>query len=236
MAGRLALVGSGEYLPILTDVEDWLLADNERVYVQLATASAPEGDARLGYWHDLGRQAAERIDARQVVVDIRTRDDAFDERWIDIIHGAGLIYLSGGNPRHLSDTLRDTPAGNAILQTWRDGAGLAGCSAGAMTLGGVIPDFRHPRSNPTPGIAAVPDICVLPHFDRYTRWMTALREHPDLAGDATLVGIDEDTALVAADSGEPEWHFHVRGRQGAYVVAGDESHAVVDGLRLRVSA
>ena len=57
MAGRLALVGSGEYLPVLSEVEDWLFADNDRVYVQLATASAPEGDARLGYWHDLGRKA-----------------------------------------------------------------------------------------------------------------------------------------------------------------------------------
>ena len=41
MAGRLALVGSGEYLPVLSEVEDWLFADNPRVYVQLATAAAP---------------------------------------------------------------------------------------------------------------------------------------------------------------------------------------------------
>lgn len=49
MAGRLALVGSGEYLPVLSEVEDWLFADNPRVYVQLATAAAPEGDGSLAH-------------------------------------------------------------------------------------------------------------------------------------------------------------------------------------------
>lgn len=236
MAGRIALVGSGEYLPVLSDVEDWLFADNPRVYVQLATASAPEGDARLGYWHDLGARAAARLDAEQVVVDIRTREDAYDARWVEAISRAGLIYLSGGNPMHLSDTLRDTPAGEAILNTWRAGAGLAGCSAGAMTMGGAIPNWRQPGAEPIPGLAVVPAISVLPHFDRYTRWMTGLREHPHMAGNAELIGIDEDTALVAEDSGESEWSFHVRGRQGAYVVAGDDSHRINGDLRLRVNA
>ena len=84
MAGRLALVGSGEYLPVLADVEDWLFADNARVYVQLATAAAPEGDKSLAHWHDLGRQAAERLGAEQVVIDIRTREDAMDPVYKDL--------------------------------------------------------------------------------------------------------------------------------------------------------
>lgn len=41
--GRLALVGSGEYLPVMQDIEAWLLEDRPRRYVQLATAAAPEG-------------------------------------------------------------------------------------------------------------------------------------------------------------------------------------------------
>ena len=126
MAGRLALVGSGEYLPVLSEVEDWLFADNDRVYVQLATASAPEGDARLGYWHDLGRKAASRLGAEQIVVDVRTRDDAFDEAWLPLIESAGLIYLSGGNPTFLTETLQGTPVWDAIRRTWQRGAGLAG--------------------------------------------------------------------------------------------------------------
>ena len=163
MAGRLALVGSGEYLPVLSDVEDWLFADNDRIYVQLATASAPEGDDRLGYWHDLGRQAAERVGAEQVVVDVRTREDAMDQRWVPLIERAGLVYLSGGNPTFLANTLRDTPVWQAIVTAWQRGAGLAGCSAGgdgdgwvylAFPTSGCSPDLRagsdprHARPSP----------------------------------------------------------------------------------------
>lgn len=227
MAGRLALVGSGEYLPVLSDVEDWLFADNDRVYVQLATASAPEGDARLGYWHDLGRKAASRLGAEQVVVDVRTREDAFDERWLPLIESAGLIYLSGGNPTFLTETLQDTPVWDAIRRTWQRGAGLAGCSAGAMAMGGTVAHFRHPGREPLAGLGVIPDVRVFPHFDRYTRWIPDIALRPFASRDATMLGIDEDTALVAEDPGhEGPWDFHVEGRQSAYIVRRDDVHKI----------
>ena len=49
-----------------------------------------------------------------------------------LVAGAGLVYLSGGNPTFLTETLQDTPVWDAIRRTWQRGAGLAGCSAGAM--------------------------------------------------------------------------------------------------------
>ena len=227
MAGRLALVGSGEYLPVLSDVEEWLFADNERIYVQLATAAAPEGDARLAYWHDLGRQAAQRLGASQVIIDIRTRDDALDPRWVPLIENAGLVYLSGGNPTYLCDVLRDTPAWDAIQRAWVRGAGLAGCSAGAMVMGGSIQHFRRPGAAPVAGLAVVPDARVLPHFDRYTRWLPNMALRPFVSRGGTVIGIDEDTALVAEDpGGAAEWPFTVRGRQGAYVVTREGAESV----------
>jgi len=213
--GRLALVGSGEYLPVLTDVEDWLFADRERRYVQLATAAAPEGEKSLRYWHDLGAKAAARLDAEQVVVDVRARDDAFEQRWVEAIAGAGLIYLSGGSPTFLADTLRDTPVWGAIVEAWRNGAGLAGCSAGAMAMGGYVPNYRHPRSGGTEGLGIVPGVRVLPHFDRYTKWMPDFALRPLVTDGATVLGIDEDTALVAQAPDVPSapWTFTPRGRQ-----------------------
>ena len=215
--GRLALVGSGEYLPVLTEVEDWLFAANDRRYVQLATAAAPEGQRSLDYWHALGAKAAERLDAVQVVVDVRTRDDAFDTRWVEAIRGAGLVYLSGGNPTFLADTLRGTPVWAAIVDAWKAGAGLAGCSAGAMAMGGYVPNFRHPRSGGTDGLGLLPSVRVLPHFDRYTKWMPDFALRPLVADDAVVLGIDEDTALVAQSPGDlsAPWEFTPRGRQFA---------------------
>ena len=235
MAGRLALVGSGEYLPVLSEVEDWLFADNPRVYVQLATAAAPEGDTSLAHWHDLGRQAAERLGAEQVVVDIRTREDAMDPRWVPLIERAGLVYLSGGNPTFLAKTLSGTLAWDAIRATWARGAGLAGCSAGAMVMGGSIQHFRRPGAAPVEGLGVVPDARILPHFDRYTRWLPDMALRPFVAHGGTVLGIDEDTALVAEDPGGAlPWSFSVRGRQDAYVVTREGAHSVRDGIDLVV--
>jgi cyanophycinase len=236
VAGRLALVGSGEYLPVLSDVEEWLFAGNERVYVQIATAAAPEGRDRLAYWHDLGSQAAQRLGAEQVVIDICTREDALDPQWVPLIERAGLVYLSGGNPTFLAATLRDTPAWDAIRRTWERGAGLAGCSAGAMVMGGSIQHFRRPGSDPIPGLSVVPDARILPHFDRYTRWLPDMALRPFAAHGGTLLGIDEDTALVAEDPGHGhEWSFTSRGRQDAYVITRDGVHSVGAGVNLIVT-
>ena len=172
--GRIALVGSGEYLPVMHDIEGWLLEGRPAKYVQIATAAAPEGDTSLAHWHDLGAQAAQRLGAEQVVLDVRDRNDANDQRWVDLIAGAGLIYLSGGNPSYLSDTLRNSLVWNAIVHEWRNGASLAGCSAGAMSMCGYVPDFRHPRSGGVDGLGLLPDTRVLPHFDRLSHWMPAL--------------------------------------------------------------
>jgi cyanophycinase-like exopeptidase len=233
--GKLALVGSGEYLPVMQEVEGWLLEDRPRRYVQLATAAAPEGDRSLSRWHQLGAEAAARLEAEQVIVDVRDRDGANDEGNVALIKGAGLIYLSGGNPSHLANTLRDTKVWSAIEEEWRSGASLAGCSAGAMALGGYVPDFRHPRRGGLDGLGVVPDIRVLPHFDKYSRMIPDFVMRPLVTDTATVVGIDEDTALVSEGPSEDGlWEFRSRGRQSAWRIEADRRHRVNAPLRLRV--
>ena len=152
MSGKIALVGSGEYLPEMQDLEEWLLTDKPPRYVQLATAASLEGEESLRRWHDLGARAAERLGVEQVIVDVRTRQDAENADYAEAISSSGLIYLSGGNPKHLARTLIDTPVWEAIHRAWRQGTSLAGCSAGAMALSGYVPDIRHPRSGGQDGL------------------------------------------------------------------------------------
>jgi cyanophycinase-like exopeptidase len=128
----------------MLEVERSLLHDRPKRYVQIATAAAPEGDGSLTRWHTLGAQQAQRLGVEQVIVDVRTAEDANDQRWVDAIAGAGLIYLSGGNPSYLADTLHGSQVWAAIEATWRGGAALAGCSAGAMVMADRIPSLRHP--------------------------------------------------------------------------------------------
>jgi len=219
MAGPLALVGSGEYLPVMRSVEAALLQGRPPRYVQLATAAAPEGDASLARWHRLGREQAEHLGVEQIVVDVRDRAGADDPKMAAMVAGAGLVYLSGGNPTYVSQALRDTAVWTAIHQAWTDGSALAGCSAGAMALTGWVPSIRNLRAHPDPGLGLLPHLRVLPHFDRM------LGRFPDLLTRAlvrspdgvTVLGIDEDTALVG---GPHEWT--VQGIRSVWVL-GDGS-------------
>lgn len=236
-AGKLAVVGSGEYLPVMHDIESWLLEDRPRRYVQLATAAAPEGDKVLSTWHHLGAAAAERVGAEQVIVDVRDRASADDPALAALVAGAGLIYLSGGNPTFLAKTLRGSSVWAAIESEWRAGASLAGCSAGAMVLGGYVPDFRHPRHGGVDGLGVIPDIRVLPHFDKYSRMIPDFVMRPLVTEGAYVVGVDEDTALVSEGPAEDGlWEFRSRGRQSAWRIEADRRHRVNAPLRLRVNA
>lgn len=212
--GPLALVGSGEYLPQMREIERALLADRPPRYVQLATAAAPEGETVLDRWHRMGLDQATALGVEQVVLPVRNREDAVDPTIADRVAGAGLIYLSGGNPDYLARTLRGTAVWHAIVRAWMAGAALAGCSAGAMAMCGYVPSLRHPRSG-TEGLGLLPHLRVLPHFDRYGAHLPDpvsrfLAPHD---GAVTLVGIDEDTALVG---GPGLWR--VAGRQRVHVL------------------
>ena len=112
--GPVALVGSGEYLPVMEPLERALMAGRPPRFVQLATAAAPEGVESLAYWHELGRESAERLGVQQVVVPVVDRVSADDVELAALVAGAGLVYLSGGNPPFLARTLRGTRVWAAI--------------------------------------------------------------------------------------------------------------------------
>jgi cyanophycinase len=217
--GPVALVGSGEYLPVMHEVEADLIAGRPPRYVQLATAAAPEGQHSLARWHELGRSAAERLGVEQVVVPVVDRVSADDHGLASLVDGAGLIYLSGGNPKFLAETLRGTLVWEAIARAWRGGAALAGCSAGAMALAGEVPDVRHPFSGPVAGLGVVPHLSVIPHFDRFGSHLLGMLAGHQLGEDTIRVGIDEDTALVG---GPHRWQ--VVGRSSAWVIDHDGRH------------
>lgn len=225
MAGTVALVGSGEYTEAMLDVEAGLLAGRPPRYVQLPTAAGREGTERIGYWVELGRAQAARIGVEAVPIVALDRAHADDPDLAAQVAGAGLIYLSGGDPGYLADTLRDTALWRAIVAEWQAGTPLAGCSAGAMVMAGRVPALRRPGAEPKAGLGLLPHIQVLPHFDRMLGWMPDLLTRPFLRPrpGVHLVGVDEDTALV----GGPE-EFTVRGRQSAWLLG--------DGRRQRYPA
>jgi len=201
--GSLALVGSGEYLPQMKEFEQSLindgLANNKKpIYIQIPTAAARESENRINYWRSLGEVAAKSLGVTQDFLPIFTRDDANNLQLLKNVDDAALIYLSGGDPHYLAETLRDTLLWDLILKNWQTGGSLAGCSAGAMAFSGYVPHFRLSRAQPTQGFGLLKEVRVIPHFDKFFKWIpdSAAKHLLDLPGDSTLIGIDEDTAVV----------------------------------------
>jgi len=210
--GALALVGSGEYSELLQDFEAELLRravmrGKRNTFIQIPTASSHEGDARRQYWRDKGAAQAQRIGATCVYLPIHEREDALDPQYISQIKDAGLIYFSGGDPHRVAEIFTGTPLWNAIVEAWESGSSLAGCSAGAMAFGGTIMGLR--RSHHSKGLGLLPDVEVIPHYDKMLGWLPERVTAFVLRHDArtTLLGIDENTALVRTNS----WQRYGRG-------------------------
>jgi cyanophycinase len=258
-AGPIALVGSGEYLPQMDNVDRMLL---ERVggasarVVVLATAAGLEAPASPQRWTRMGVQHFARLGARAEPVDILVRQDALDPRWLPVLEAADFIYFSGGSPIHLIQTLENSPAWDVIRARYAAGAVLAGCSAGAMAFGAVTlqpralwrraPGDSAASTAPKwyPALGLLERLIVLPHFDRMAARMgreTLALVAASVPVGLTLIGIDEDTALVRIHDGPSSARpdlWRVLGRQGVsiFTADGEVHHEAGASIRLQFEA
>jgi cyanophycinase len=215
MPGPVALVGAGEFLPSMADVDAGLLAATGRSrprVVILPTASYPDGEEVFTRWATMGVSHFGELGAEVEPVMVRDRAGADDPAAAQAIGEADLVYLSGGKPAYLMGVLDGSAVGRAITEAHRRGAVVAGCSAGAMVLAGHAFDFRL-RVTPWPlrwrkGLGFVPGATVLPHYDAWPEPLSALvvMQSPR---DGVVLGIDEETALIGRDG---SWQVHGRSR------------------------
>ena len=239
MNGSLALVGSGEYLPAMTQFEKSLVSDGvkngkEARYLQIPTAAGRESSDRLEYWKELGLRQAKSIGVEATYLPIFTREDAFNQKYVDTVANSALMYMSGGDPHHLAQVLIDTPLWDAILENWKTGASLAGCSAGAMVLSAHIPNFRLLKKTPTAGLNLLPEIRIIPHFNKFFKWIpeSAAKVLLHVPDNSILIGVDELTAIVKR-SGDTEWV--VIGAAKVHVLKGLPDQQLHDGERINLS-
>ena len=232
--GPVALVGSGEFTPAMQAVDGLLLEGRSRRVVYLPTAAGQEGQERVDHWVRLGRGHYQALDAEPVPLLVLDRMSAEDPELAAQVEGAGLVYLSGGDPAYLAATLAGTRVLDAILAAWRAGAALAGCSAGACALTAATFVSQSPWVR-RPGLAVVPGMVVLPHFDAIEAWLPGIVERSVAALEPgeILVGIDERTALV----GGPD-HFEVHGAGAVWLVdaGGRVPHGAGTEIDLSVAA
>lgn len=227
--GPLALVGGDELKPG-NEPQDKILvraAGGGPAFV-LATAAGRQGPdlavANAVRWFaGLGLEVDELPALRKA--------DVTSPANVERARSGRLFYLVGGDPGLVPKTLAGTPLWDAIVAAWRDGAALAGSSAGAMAMGEwTLVRARMPgddRRRYAPALGLVPRVAVLPHFETFGhRWVDSAREGAERE-DVVLLGIDERTAALWQ-----EGTWRALGDGGVTVIEGDERRRFDAGSRI----
>jgi len=192
MSGWIALHGGGEFQRG-SEIGDRRLivaaggADARVIVVPTAAGiDYPDIAARNGIeWF---RKLGARADAAMAV----DATLANDPNVVAKIETATMIYLPGGDPAFLVNTLRGSQTWAAISAAHQRGAVIGGASAGAMAFGTRM--WNPHTGGLIDGLGLVP-IVTLPHFraDRVNQ-AKALRQQLDRA--TRLFGIAERTSAI----------------------------------------
>jgi len=232
MNGLIALLGSGEYLPVMDDVDRYLLANcgaagrKPRV-VCLPTAAGNEGEKSVSRWSRMGVEHFTRLGADVQAVPVIDTKSANDLNHASAVEEADLIYFSGGDPNYLYRTMKDSLVWEAAQKAWARGAVYAGCSAGAMILGREMPDFRAMGVRSTIAFGIMPIASVMPHFDAIPLFgrpiVSTLRRR--LGAGEIMIGIDEDTAII----GKLNEEWTVMGKAQAHIFTKNDNKSYAAG-------
>ncbi len=183
--------------------------DHARVTI-LPTAAVPDrnhrraGDKAMRWFSSLG---ASQITILPLVDTLSAADPAIGK----ILKASHLIYLLGGFPGYLAQTLSGSAAWEMIKEAHAGGAVVAGSSAGAMVLCEIL--FDPYRRQMTKGLGLIPGACIVPHHDTSGHgWVTDLQK--DLP-ETTIIGIDEQTGMID-DGPVRQWNVYGRGAVTIY--------------------
>lgn len=207
--GPLALVGGNEWGAGCTFDATLLEQAGTGEVLVLPTAAAYEHpqravDTAAGWFATLGATVRGLM--------VLSREDASAPENVDAVRAARFVYLGGGSPLHLRSVLKQSPLWHALEEAWRDGAVLAGSSAGAMVLGDPMVD---PRGGAfTIGLGLIEQVAVLPHASNWSP--ERMQRTISLTSEGVaLLAIDERTAVVRAPQGT--WSVEGVGEATVYV-------------------
>ncbi len=176
----------------------------------IPTAAAPDNNhARAGgngvrWFRSLGAQNVESLP-------LTDRAAARSPAVADALRAARLIYMLGGFPHYLGQTLLGSEAWRAAREAHAAGAVLGGSSAGAMVL---CEHYFDPQARAVqPGLGMIANSCVLPHHNTFGKgWAERLGT---LLPNAVLIGIDERTGMID-DGPDGAWQVYGQGSVTLY--------------------
>ena len=129
----------------------------------ISTASSLGAEAGERYRHVFGDLGIERVRPLHAI----TRQQANDESAARLVKDATGIFLTGGNQLRLSSTIGGTRLADAILDRFRNGAVIAGTSAGASAMSSHMIAFgasgatpKHRMAQIAAGLGVLPGVIV----------------------------------------------------------------------------
>jgi cyanophycinase len=195
-----------------------LAGGSDAVVVVISTASSLGFEAGERYreiFSGLGIKTVRPLHAM-------SRSQANDPAYVRQLDDATGIFLTGGNQLRLSSTVGGTLLAEAVMERFRDGAVVAGTSAGASAMSSHMIAFgatggtpKHRMAALAAGLGVLPSVIVDQHFqqrNRYGRLLSVIAQNPSLLG----LGVDEDTAGVVGPDGVME----VIGRGSVTIIDG----------------
>jgi cyanophycinase len=154
-----------------------------------------------------------------------TRAQCADPIAVRAVREASGVFLTGGNQLRLSSTIGGTPLAQAVARRHREGAVVAGTSAGASAMSSHMVAFGASGATPkqrmvqmAAGLGILPGVIVDQHFEqrnRIGRLLAIISQNPSLIG----IGVDEDTAGVVG----PDHVLEVIGRRSVTIIDGAQS-------------
>ena len=166
----------------------------------IATASEIAPEIAADYVETFRRLGADRVRA----LEIEERADAEDAGVLAAVGRSTGVFFTGGNQLRITRTLGGTRLDALLHEAHARGLVVAGTSAGAAIMSGVMITGGSPAGTLrvggvelSPGMGFVPGVIIDQHFEqrgRLRRLLSAVAQHPQDVG----LGIDENTAAVVS--------------------------------------
>lgn len=189
-AGPLGLLSSDEFLPPIDAFDRRLLElTGPRVgVIYCADHRAQSHSERYAHRH------FDALGARAITLDMHD----------DTLSDYDIAYIAGGSPKDLLEHLRDSARWTDVLSNWRNGAGLAGSSAGAMNLCTHLltpePDARVPTKW-TEGVGVIDAFAVAVHASsRSKEWLHGVAAKAPVS----VVALADKAGLILRKTHAPE--------------------------------
>lgn len=205
--GSLYIIGGGDRTPAIMKAMMQTANLSKTDHIAILPMSGAEPDTSYFYI----KQDLEPLCSNTIAMLNFTKDKVNDQQWLDSLKKAKLVFITGGDQSRFMNAVLNTPVFGAIHEAYKNGATIAGTSAGAAVMSKHMVTGNQLRGDTVyhstfdriwdkniefeAGLGLLDSIIIDQHFivrSRYNRMISALEAYPSY----TCIGIDESTAII----------------------------------------